>query len=440
MAWSFLDTKDYRHIWPPFTQVQTDSPPLLITEGKGAVLRDASDREYLDLISSWWVNLHGHAHPAIAQAIAMQALKLEQVIFAGCIHEPAFNLANCLASLLPGDLDRVFFSDNGSTAVEVALKVALQYHRNVGDTRRTHLLAFEGGYHGDTFGAMSAGKQSGFFDAFASKLFPVQFLPYPMTWHGDSTVEEKEQDSLAQLDRYLTEQGQETAAIILEPLVQGAAGMRMVRPGFLQQVCERVKKAGVLVIFDEVMTGFGRTGTMFALEQVGWIPDMICLAKGLTGGFLPLSVTVCREYLYEAFLDDGFDKALAHGHSFTANPLGCAAALASLRLFTEEDTFRQIEMIHQVHQAGLMSLENQNLPHLRRFRLCGTIAAFDIDVADAGYGASIGKIIRKKALEMGLLLRPLGNTVYLLPPYCLTAEVLHDTWNKISQMMQELDV
>ncbi|MDF5717675.1 MAG: adenosylmethionine--8-amino-7-oxononanoate transaminase [Rhizonema sp. NSF051] len=440
MTLSFPVEKDCRHIWTPFTQAQTASPPLLITEGKGAILKDANGREYLDLISSWWVNLHGHAHPAIVQAIAEQASKLEQVIFAGCTHEPAINLANSLASLLPGDLGRVFFSDDGSTAVEVALKIALQYHRNMGDTRRTRLLAFEGGYHGDTFGAMATGGRSGFFDAFAPKLFPVDFLPFPATWQGDSAVEEKEQASLAQLDLFLTDHGQETAAIILEPLVQGASGMRMNRPSFIRQVCERVKAAGVLVIFDEVMTGFGRTGTMFALEQVGWTPDMICLAKGLTGGFLPLAVTVCQEYLYEAFLDDGFDKALAHGHSFTANPLGCAAALASLRLFREEDTFRKIETIHQTHQAGLIALENLNLPHLDRFRLCGTIAAFDIDVADAGYRAGIGKIIREKALEHNLLLRPLGNTVYLLPPYCLTAEVLRDTWNRISRIIEELDV
>jgi adenosylmethionine-8-amino-7-oxononanoate aminotransferase len=268
----------------------------------------------------------------------------------------------------------------------------------------------------------------------------VHFLPWAATWQGDSAIGEKEQASLAQLDRYLTEHGRETAAIILEPLVQGAAGMRMTPAGFLRQVCERVKAAGGLVIFDEVMPGFGRTGTMFALEQVGWTPDLLCLAKGLTGGFLPLAVTVCQEYLYEAFLADGFDKALAHGHSFTANPLGCAAALASLRLFREEDTFRRIETIHQGHRAGLIALENRNLPHLGRFRLCGTIAAFDIDVADAGYSAGIGRIIREKALEQGLLLRPLGNTVYLLPPYCLTEAVLRDTWNKISRIIEELDV
>ena len=414
-----LDTValDRRHVWHPFTQAQTAPEPLAVTRGEGVSLFTEDGREILDLISSWWVNLHGHAHPAIAGAIAEQAHKLEQVIFADFTHSPAARLAARLAEVLPGDLSRVFFSDNGSTAVEVALKLAWQYWRNKGEGQRRRFLAFEGSYHGDTFGAMAAGVGSGFYEPFHDLLFAVDRMPYPATWDGDPEVEAKEAAALDWLDHWLAANGAEMVAVIIEPLVQGAAGMRFCRPEFLRAMAARVRVAGALVIFDEVMTGFGRTGALFASEKAGVAPDLICLSKGLTGGFLPLSVTACGEAVYEAFKGAGFDRAFAHGHSFTANPLGCAAALASLDLTTSAETAANLKRIEERHRAAIAGLSGH--PKLSRGRVMGTIAA--IEVTDAqGYTAAVGQTLKRFFLERGLLLRPLGPVIYLLPPYCVT--------------------
>jgi adenosylmethionine---8-amino-7-oxononanoate aminotransferase len=429
VAFSMHDilSHDRRHVWHPFTQHLNAPAPLPIASASGAELFTPDGRRILDLISSWWVTLHGHCHPAIAGAIARQAAILEQVIFAGCTHASAVTLAARLAALLPGDLNRVFFSDDGSTAVEVALKMALHTHANRGAPERRRLIAFAGGYHGDTVGAMAAGQGSGFFAPYQSLLFPVHILPFPATWQDDPDVEAREAETLAALDRLLDAHGATCAALILEPLVQGAGGMRMCRPALLRAVVERVQAAGILVIFDEVMTGFGRTGTLFACEQVGVVPDMICLSKGLTGGFLPMSVTVCRDGIYEAFLGPDFASALVHGHSYTANPLGCAAALASLDLFESEQTLTRIAAIAASHTAALPTLRAA-LPQTRRHRQCGTILAFDVtgDAAGEGegYTAAIGQQLKAAFLERDLLIRPLGNTVYLLPPYCITAAQL----------------
>ncbi|AWJ86046.1 adenosylmethionine--8-amino-7-oxononanoate transaminase (plasmid) [Azospirillum sp. TSH58] len=408
---------DRRHVWHPFTQAQTAPEPLAVTHGQGVSLFTEDGREILDLISSWWVNLHGHAHPAIAGAIAEQAHRLEQVIFADFTHSPAARLAARLAEVLPGDLDRVFFSDNGSTAVEVALKLAWQYWRNKGEGQRRRFLAFEGSYHGDTFGAMAAGVGSGFYEPFHELLFAVDRMPYPATWDADPEVEAKEAAALDWLDRWLAANGAEMVAVIIEPLVQGASGMRFCRPEFLRAMAARVRTAGGLVIFDEVMTGFGRTGALFASHKAGVAPDLICLSKGLTGGFLPLSVTACGAAVYEAFLGAGFDRAFAHGHSFTANPLGCAAALASLDLTTSAETAANLARIEGRHRAAIAALSSH--PKLSRGRVMGTIAA--IEVTDAqGYTAAVGQTLKRFFLERGLLLRPLGPVIYLLPPYCVT--------------------
>ena len=408
---------DRRHVWHPFTQAQTAPEPLAVTHGKGVSLFTEDGREILDLISSWWVNLHGHAHPAIAGAIAEQAHRLEQVIFADFTHSPAARLAARLAEVLPGNLDRVFYSDNGSTAVEVALKLAWQFWRNKGEGQRRRFLAFEGSYHGDTFGAMAAGVGSGFYEPFHELLFAVDRMPYPTTWDDDPEVEAKEAAALEWLDRWLAANGAEMVAVIIEPLVQGASGMRFCRPEFLRAMAARVRAAGGLVIFDEVMTGFGRTGALFASQKAGVAPDLICLSKGLTGGFLPLSVTACGASIYEAFLGAGFDRAFAHGHSFTANPLGCAAALASLELTTSAETAANLARIEARHRAAIADLSNH--PKLSRGRVMGTIAA--IEVTDAqGYTAVVGQTLKRFFLERGLLLRPLGPVIYLLPPYCVT--------------------
>ncbi|WP_287601718.1 adenosylmethionine--8-amino-7-oxononanoate transaminase [Thiothrix sp.] len=424
---------DRQHVWHPFTQAQTAPDPIPITSAKGIRLYAEDGREFLDLISSWWVNLHGHAHSTIAAAIAKQAHTLEQVIFAGFTHQPAAQLAAELVQRLPAGLTRVFFSDDGSTAVEVALKMALQYWRNQGEAQRTRFLAFEGGYHGDTVGAMSVGRGSDFFSTYGSLLFEVGLLPYPQTWDGDADVVSKEQAALAVLDAYLAQHGETLAGVIIEPLVQGAAGMRMCRPEFLQQLAAKLRAAGILLIFDEVMTGFGRTGAMFAAIKAQVMPDLICLSKGLTAGFLPMSVTVASEAIYAAFLGENFDRALIHGHSFTANPLGCAAALASLQVFEDEQTLAKLPQIEAWHRQGLAQLAGH--PAVQHVRVTGTIAAFDVVTTDAGYTSAVGAQLKAFFHERGLLLRPLGNVVYLLPPYCVTQDELALAYQTIGEAL-----
>lgn len=424
---------DRQHVWHPFTQAQTAPDPIPITSAKGIRLYAEDGREFLDLISSWWVNLHGHAHPTIAAAIAKQAHTLEQVIFAGFTHQPAAQLAAELVQRLPAGLTRVFFSDDGSTAVEVALKMALQYWRNQGEAQRTRFLAFEGGYHGDTVGAMSVGRGSDFFSTYGSLLFEVGLLPYPQTWDDDADVVSKEQAALAVLDAYLAQHGETLAGVIIEPLVQGAAGMRMCRPEFLQQLAAKLRAAGILLIFDEVMTGFGRTGAMFAAIKAQVMPDLICLSKGLTAGFLPMSVTVASEAIYAAFLGENFDRALIHGHSFTANPLGCAAALASLQVFEDEQTLAKLPQIEAWHRQGLAQLAGH--PAVQHVRVTGTIAAFDVVTTDAGYTSAVGAKLKAFFHERGLLLRPLGNVVYLLPPYCVTQDELALAYQTIGEAL-----
>ncbi|MEE8393528.1 MAG: adenosylmethionine--8-amino-7-oxononanoate transaminase [Rhodospirillales bacterium] len=428
--------RDKRHIWHPFTQARVAPDPVPIREAKGAVLYGEDGSQYLDLISSWWVNLHGHAHPSIAAAVARQAATMEQVMFAGFTHAPAVELAERVAAHLPGDLDRSFFSDDGSTAVEVAMKVAHQYWRNLGQPERKRYLAFEGGYHGDTVGAMSAGAASGMFDHWRGLMFDVTALPYPHTWDGDQEVEAKEAHSLAALDGYLDEHGGGTAAMIAEPLVQGAGGMRMCRPQFLKSLAGRLEEAGVLLILDEVMTGFGRTGEMFACLKASITPDLICLSKGLTGGFLPMSLTVCREPIYQAFLGCDISVALAHGHSFTANPLACAASIASLDLLEEDQTRERIKAIEALHIERMAGLPDN--PRLTRKRITGTIAAFDVKCDDSGYASTIGPQLRDYFMGLGLLIRPLGNVVYLLPPYCISDDQLHSAYDAIAMAAKEV--
>ena len=408
---------DLRHVWHPYTQAETAPVPVEIVSGKGARLYAADGREFLDLISSWWVNVHGHGDPAIAAAISEQAAKLEHVIFADFTHRPAAELAARLADLAPEGLGRVFYSDNGSTAVEAALKLAVQYWRNRGAPDRNRFVAFKGGYHGDTVGAMSVGKGCGFFEPYADLMFETALLPFPETWDGDNAAEEKEKAALAAAEQYFEKDGARTAALVIEPLVQGAGGMRMCSPGYLRRLAGLARDAGVLLICDEVMTGFGRTGEMFASQTAGIVPDMMCLSKGLTGGFLPLGATLCREEIYDAFRGEDFGRAFAHGHSYSANPLGCAAALASLDLFETGDWRERSAAIHARHREFLTGLSGHD--KVSRTRLTGTIAAFDI-AGETGYGAAVGAALKNAFLDRGLLLRPLGNVVYVMPPYCIT--------------------
>lgn len=434
---TFID-HDHHHVWHPFRQEKDALPLLGIVKGKGALLFDERGKSYLDLVSSWWLNLHGHAHPKIAKAIGDQALVLEQVLFADATHPPGATLARRLAELLPDPLTRIFYSDNGSSAVEIALKMAYQYWYNQGEKDRRRFIAFDGGYHGDTFGSMSTGRTTGFYKPFESYLFHVDFVPYPETWDHDGKVKEKEESALAWLDEYLSQYAHETAALIMEPLVQGASGMRMCRPVFIQQVAERLKKHNILLIFDEVMTGFGRTGSLFACQKAKVTPDLICLSKGLTGGFLPLAVTVTTEAIYKAFLGDTFDKAFAHGHSFAANPLGCAAALASLSLFSEEDTMCSIRQIEGEHREKLSWL-TQRHSFLKHSRVMGGIAAFNLKTSSKTSGKSsasaTGRRLKEEFQKRGLFLRPLGSVIYLIPPYCITSDQLTHAYEQIDAVL-----
>jgi adenosylmethionine-8-amino-7-oxononanoate aminotransferase len=389
----------------------------------------------MDCISSWWVNLYGHAHPKVAQAISKQAQKLEQVIFANFTHDPAERVAENLAKLLPGNLNKVFYSDDGSTAVEVGMKMAFQYWKNRGEQRKT-FICFEGAYHGDTFGAMSAGDRSVFTEVFKELLFDVEFLKYPETWFGDDGVEEKEQAVLQKLEQLLTDDPEKYAGLMIEPLIQGAGGMRMCRPEFLQKLEKVCRTHNVLLIFDEVMTGFGRTGAHFACKRAGVQPDIIALAKGLTGGFLPLSVTVCSDDVYESFKSNDPIKTFWHGHSYTANPIGCAAAIASFELLEKfEPIFTSMETWHKEHLEKLAGH-----PLVKKQRITGTIAAFEIATGgEDGYLNNIGDFIKKRSVEKGLLLRPLGNVLYLMPPYCTTKDQLGTMYKGIEELLSEIE-
>lgn len=390
-------------------------------------LYGAGGEVLLDMVSSWWVNLHGHAQPEIAAAIAEQASTLEHVIFAGYTHAPAAHFAAELAATLPPPLSRIFYSDNGSTATEVALKIALQYHHNRG-VEKHRILALSGGYHGDTFGAMSAGKDSGFYKPFGDKLFTVDFIPYPETWQDDPDINEKEAASLNRLDELL--ESRDVAAVILEPLVQGASGMRMSRASWVAEVARRVRAADGLVIFDEVMTGFGRTAKLWATDWVGVTPDLLCLSKGITGGFLPLGVTAATEQIYEAFAGEDFSMAFAHGHSYTANPLCVAAARASLKITKGAETSTNWTRISASHAAVLPELAAH--AGLERVRQCGTILAADV-CGGGEYGGNLSLAMRDFFMKNGLLMRPLGNTIYLLPPFIISDQELQQGYDAITE-------
>lgn len=390
-------------------------------------LYGAGGEVLLDMVSSWWVNLHGHAQPEIAAAIAEQASTLEHVIFAGYTHAPAAQFAAELAEILPPPLSRIFYSDNGSTATEVALKIALQYHHNRG-VEKHRILALSGGYHGDTFGAMSAGKDSGFYKPFGDKLFTVDFIPYPETWQDDPDINEKEAASLNRLDELL--ESRDVAAVILEPLVQGASGMRMSRASWVAEVARHVRAADGLVIFDEVMTGFGRTAKLWATDWVGVTPDLLCLSKGITGGFLPLGVTAATEQIYEAFAGEDFSMAFAHGHSYTANPLCVAAARASLKITKGAETSTNWTRISASHAAVLPELAAH--AGLERVRQCGTILAADI-CGGGEYGGNLSLAMRDFFMKNGLLMRPLGNTIYLLPPFIISDQELQQGYDAIAE-------
>ncbi|MEM9821533.1 MAG: adenosylmethionine--8-amino-7-oxononanoate transaminase [Bacteroidota bacterium] len=415
--------KDRKYIWHPYTQEKTAAAPLPIVKGEGALLVDDQERVFIDAVSSWWVNIHGHAHPYIAQKIFEQLNCLEHVIFAGFTHEPAVTLAERLLAILPSQQARIFYSDNGSTAVEIGIKMALQFFHNQGIDRHK-IITLEGAFHGETFGAMSASGELSLNNAFHRHLFEVQRIPVPFAGNEAAACTALQQ-ILAQGD---------VAAFVFEPLIQGAGGMRMYAPEALSELIRLCRSAGVLCIADEVMTGFGRTGKHFASHHLSEQPDIMCMSKGLTGGTLPLAVTSCTQKIYDAFLSDDRYKTFFHGHSYTANPVGCAAALASMDLLLAEECQQRIASITQQHLQFGQQLRGHE--RLKDVRCLGTIIAFEFaSTGDTGYFNEIRDQLYYYFLERGVLLRPLGNVIYIMPPYCITDEQLQKIYALILQAL-----
>ncbi|MCS6905388.1 MAG: adenosylmethionine--8-amino-7-oxononanoate transaminase [Bacteroidia bacterium] len=406
-------------IWHPYSHMP-DLKPIEVTQAKGVYLFTSDNRTIIDAISSWWVNTHGHAHPYIAEAIAKQAQQLEQVIFAGFTHPQAERLVGRLCQRLPPDLNVAFFSDDGSTSVEVAIKMLFQYYHNKKEPKNT-IIALSSSYHGDTFGAMSVSARSVFSTAFEPFLFEVEY------------IEPTALDVLDQLEKKI--QQPHVAGLIVEPLVQGVGGMRFYSAYTLDKMIECCHAYQKFVIADEVMTGFGRTGNFFAIDAIEQKPDILCLSKALTGGFLPLGLTFCTPTIYEAFLDSDKTKTFFHGHSYTGNALACAAANAVLDLFEQTPTLEAIHQIHTIHQERLKVLNKYS--SIQNPRTIGSIAAFDIAVQQPGYLNEMSTIISKFALAKGVLLRPLGNVVYILPPYVISSTELHYVYDVIEEGLRK---
>lgn len=415
--------RQHSPVWHPFTQHAVHGEMPTIVRAEGAWLEAADGRRIFDAIASWWVVTHGHRHPRIIAAIKAQADRLDQVIFAGLTHPPAEELARLLVEITPPGLTHVFFSDSGSTSVEVGLKMALGYWLHSGEDRR-RILALEGAYHGDTIGGMSVGERGLFNAPYEPLLFDVGRLPFP--------YKDREQDTLAALEKACREEA--VGALIVEPLILGAGGMLIYEPRVLAEMARICREHDVLLIADEVMTGWGRTGTLFACEQADVVPDIACYSKGLTGGSLPLAVTLCRREIFDAHYSKDRRKTFFHSSSYTGNPIACAAALANLEVWRIEPVRQRIADLAAHHARALDRFRAD-----RRFsnvRQIGTIAALDLEVRDPGYLADVGPRLYAHFIARGLLVRPLGNTIYLMPPYCSTAAEIEAVYDAIDEIAQ----
>lgn len=420
-----LQQRDGQYLWHPYTQHKTAALPIGITKGEGALLWDENGNEYIDAIASWWVNPYGHSNKYIADAIYKQLTSLEHVLFGGFTHEPAVVLSERLMEILPSNQKKLFFSDNGSTAVEIAIKVALQYYYNKGQ-KRTKIIAFENAFHGDTFAAMAASGISFFTEAFRGSLIEVVRIPVP--------VKGREEESYAALKTLAA--ANEYAAFIFEPLVQGAAGMVMYEPETLDNLISICKANGVFTIADEVMTGFGKTGKTFACDYLSIQPDMMCLSKALTGGTIPMAITTFTQQLYDAFYDDDVNKALFHGHTFTANPTGCAAALASLDLLQQEAMQESIQRINKRHLDFKAKIENHS--KVKTARVQGVIFALEIEREGESYYGSFRNRLYDFFISKGVIMRPVGNIVYILPPYIISDDHLDKVYSVIEEAIETI--
>lgn len=420
-----LIERDKKVIWHPYTQMKNALPIVPIIRGEGVYVFDENGNKYIDAVSSWWVNIHGHAHPYIAEKVAKQLNKLEHVIFAGFTHEPAVQLAERLLDILPGRQDKVFYSDNGSTAVEVALKMCLQYFNNAGHQNKKKVLAFKDAYHGDTFGAMSVSGRSIFTNPFNEFLFDVEFIDLPY------------EHNIENLKSQISNLQSSLCCFIFEPLILGAGGMQMYEAKYLDELLRVCQENDILCIADEVMTGFGRTGTYFACEQLINKPDIFCLSKGLTGGTMPMGVTSCNEKVFNAFLSDDKLKTLYHGHSFTANPVACAASLASLDILLAPETLANIKRVEAQHQHFFKQIKNH--PKVRTIRQTGTIIALEWETGnDTSYLSGLRDQLYTYFLNKGIILRPLGNIIYILPPYLISNDDLAYIYETIKQALEEI--
>lgn len=410
--------------WHPFTQMLTAPPPVTIVRAKEALLFDEEGKSYIDAISSWWVNIHGHCNPRLLKRVSEQMSKLDHVLFAGFTHPPAVEFSENLLDILPSNQSRIFYSDNGSTGIEVAIKMAIQFWYNLG-IKRHKIIALEGAYHGDTFGAMSAGERSSFSAPFTNLLFDVEFIPSPGRESSENVLQAFEKVVF----------GDHVAAFIFEPLIQGAGGMLMYEPEVLDEMLAIARKAKILTIADEVMTGFGRTGRFFACDYLTSEPDIMVFSKGITGGILPLGATSCSNEIYEAFLSNNKLKAFFHGHSYTANPVTLAAAHESLQLLTESR--EQLSLIEEQHEGFIKKLSRH--PKVDHVRMRGTVLAFNIKTGeDTSYFNTIREQLYNSFLEKGVLLRPLGNVIYIMPPYCITREQLNEVYSAVMKVLGEL--
>lgn len=413
---------DKKNIWHPFSPLK-GSDPLLISSAQGIYLHTPDGRKIMDAISSWWVNLHGHANPEIADALATQAKNLEHVIFAGFTHEPAIRLSENLKKILPVNHEKIFFSDNGSTAVEVGIKMAFQYWHNQGIEKK-NIIAIQGAYHGDTFGSMSVGERSIFTKPFENYLFKTLFIDFP---------DEQDEERILEQFKNLCDDSS-VAAFIFEPLVQGAAGMRIYRPEILDKLLAYAQSKNIICIADEVFTGFGRTGKMLASDYLKNKPDIIALSKGITGGTLPLGVTSCTKLLLNVFETDDILKTFFHGHSYTANPLSCAAANASFKLLDTEECRENIQRISLQQKNFCERIRNHK--KIKTVKSLGTLLAVELATdEDTSYTNEARKKIYSYFLDKNILLRPLGNVIYILPPYIITSAELNHIHAAIEEFL-----